>query len=450
MAKIDLFIFVLSIFSLIVIGIYKTKKNVLESTYLVADRKISLFALVATLVMTEFNSATLIAFSSIGYEIGYYALFFPLIFLIGLMFYAIAVSKKWKQYNGLSVAGFFTKKYGPGLGRIASILLLLSMMGFTASYVKSMYILFLPIFNMNQWVLTAGIVFAIVMIVLREGLVSIIRTDVVSFLMTLVIFPLILYFVYKGGGNSFERLSFSNDFSFKFLLSLVVLTMFTYILAPWYGQKIFSARSEKTAYLSVVFAAVFVFILYTVTVLTTVFLKKKNVILVNAELAYPRAISMFLPRGLKGLAYFLLFATSATTLTGVWNAMSAMVVADFLKIKKSALRSKIITISFAVLSYVLANVLIDRIFDKMILANIPVAALCFALLAGFYWDKASKTGVYISIVVGVLCGILSYVILKEEGMYTWYWAMYGVPLIFISGFIGSVVFPDKVRVEKYN
>ncbi|NGX36281.1 MAG: hypothetical protein K1000chlam1_01122, partial [Candidatus Anoxychlamydiales bacterium] len=86
-----------------------------------------------------------------------------------------------------------------------------------------------------------------------------------------------------------------------------------------------------------------------------------------------------------------------------------------------------------------------KIFNKMILANIPVAALSFALIAGFYWEKASKIGAYISVVVGLLVGSISYIIFKEEGMYTWYWAIYGISFIFLSGIVGSLLFPDKQK-----
>ena len=437
------------IFCLIFIGLYKSKKKVLESTYLVADRKTSLFSLVATLVMTEFNSATLIAFSSLGFLMGKKALFFPFIFLIGLLFYALTVAKKWKQFDGYSVAGFFTLKYGKSLGKIASFLLILSMIGFTSSYVKSLSLLFSVIFpNINFWLLSFIIVFLILLMCVKEGLVSIIRTDIFSFLLILIIFPMIFFFTMKADVVSTANIDFSESlFSYKFLISLIILTMFTYILAPWYGQKIFSAKDEKTATLAVIFSAFFVFILYFLAVFTTYILRQKGYDLTNPERAYPLAISL-MPKALKGLSFSLLFATSATTLTGVYSAMNAMVVSDFLKHSKSAysqsvFRSKIITASFALTSYILANVLIDKIFDKIILANIPVAALSFALLFGFYWKRTSKIGAYISVIVGVLVGTFSYIIYKEEGMYTWYWATYGIVFIFVSGIMGSILFPDK-------
>ncbi len=95
-----------------------------------------------------------------------------------------------------------------------------------------------------------------------------------------------------------------------------------------------------------------------------------------------------------------------------------------------------LTLLFAVLSITLANTLVDKVFDKLILANIPVAALSFGLLAGFYWKKASPQGVVLSIVVGCASGVLAYLIFGEEGGYTWYWATVGIPLIFLRGSAG--------------
>ena len=49
-----------------------------ENAFLVADRSVGLFPLVATLVMTEFNTSTLFAFSAAGYTAGPMALALPL------------------------------------------------------------------------------------------------------------------------------------------------------------------------------------------------------------------------------------------------------------------------------------------------------------------------------------------------------------------------------------
>ena len=65
----------------------------------------------------------------------------------------------------------------------------------------------------------------------------------------------------------------------------------------------------------------------------------------------------------------------------------------------------------------------------------------FALLGGFYWKKSSRFGAYCSIFVGLICGAGSYMYWGEEGGYTWNWTVGGIPLIFLSGVIGSFCIP---------
>jgi Na+/proline symporter len=82
--------------------------------------------------------------------------------------------------------------------------------------------------------------------------------------------------------------------------------------------------------------------------------------------------------------------------------------------------------------------LVDDILNRLILANIPVAALAFALLAGFHWPRANAAGAWASVIVGVAWGVGSFLVVGEAGGYTWPWAMYGIPLIFATGVIVSL------------
>ena len=73
------------------------------------------------------------------------ALALPLVFLVGLLFYTLTVARAWKRFDRLSVAELFAARYSPALGRLASVLLLAAMIGFGATYVKSMALLFAPV-----------------------------------------------------------------------------------------------------------------------------------------------------------------------------------------------------------------------------------------------------------------------------------------------------------------
>jgi len=424
-----------------------------EEAYLMAGRRISLFPLTATLVMTELNTATLLAFSSLGYLAGKWALTLPLVFLIGLLFYALTVAKKWKGFNGVSVASFFSERFGKDVGLLASVALLLAMSGFSAAYVKSLYLLFTPLFpGMSPWALSSLLAAFVLLMVVRGGLVSIVQTDLFSFVLAMIFFPLLAIFAFKMHlGAPVEILDAKVLLPPRFILSLIVLTMFTYILAPWYGQKIFAARSKKTAYLAVVLSALLVFFLYGLGVVATWFFRKNGGVAPSADQALPFVINQALPNGLRGLGYGILFAASATTLSGVWSAMSSLVVGDFLSRKgeKSHRRSMGLTTCFAITSLLLANLLEGRVLDKLILANIPVAALSFALLAGFYWQKTSRIGVYASMLVGWGWALFSYFYFGETGGYLWYWVMGGIPAIFITGVVFSLIFPNRSALVNY-
>ena len=426
-----------------------------DDEFLVAGRSVGLFPLVATLVMTEFNTSTLLAFAAAGYRAGPMALALPFVFLVGLGFYTVTVARAWKRFNRLSVAEFFAARYSPALGRLASAMLLLAMVGFSATYVKSLTLLAMPLVPGVPFVLLSALLTAVVLVVvLPGGLVSVVRSDVVSFLITIVVLPTLLVVGialsrHHGGlAAAFPpaQLSFSPVaqwtnpvLPFRFVSTLIVLTCFTYIAAPWYGQKIFAARSERTAVAAVAWAAGLVFVLYGVMVLAAAHLRVTAPALADPQAAVPTIIESWLPAGLRGIGFATLFAAALTTLSGVWTAMGAMVAADFGW--KGACHMRLqrrIVVGFALASWLGGAFLVDDILNRLILANIPVAALAFALLAGFHWRRATTAGAWASIVVGFAWGIGCFLVVGESGGYTWPWAMYGIPLIFATGILVSL------------
>lgn len=434
-------LFILFIGMMLAFGIYHAKKIKNNDQYLLAGRATGLFALTATLVMTEFNTTTLIAFSSLGYSVGWWATILAVNFLIGLLFYAFTVSKKWKTFNGISVAHYFTQRYGKDIGFIAALILFLAMTGFSATYIKSLTLIFHPLFpKLNDWYLSAILTAIVLLMTMRGGLVSIIRTDIVSFIATIIFIPLLLYFTLKTPAVHIQPLvslsAMQQKLPIKFVLSLIFLTMFSYILAPWYGQKVVAAKNQHTAFLSVVLAAILICILYGVSILTTSIFHQKGFLVHSNQLALPMLIHTVLPNYLQGIDFAILFCIAATTLAGVWNAMVTLLISN--TSRKNIQKSMWFMFSCGLLTYILANAFVDNVLNKMILANIPVVALSFTLLAGFYWARTSRLGVYASIFVGLIIGGISYLHFGNAGIYTWYWAIYGIPLLFLAGILGTV------------
>jgi Na+/proline symporter len=426
-----------------------------EQEFLLADRSLGLFPLVATLVMTEFNTSTLLAFSAAGFSVGPIALGLPLVFLVGLSFYTLTVARAWKRFNRLSVAELFTARYSPALGRVASLLLLLAMTGFSATYVKSLTLIAGPLAPDVPFALLSAVATVIVLaLVLPGGLVSVVRSDIAAFLITLVIAPVLLWSAVQasaplgGLAAAFPPDQLVLDpvrqwqhpaMPFRFVTTLIVLTSFTYIAAPWYGQKIFAARNERTAFLAVACAALLVFVLYAILLLASAHFRVVSGALPDPQAAVPAMMAALLPPVLRGVAFAMLFAAAFTTLSGVWTAMAAMLAADFAGEPARRMGAqRAIVIGFALASWLGAVFLVDDILNRLILANVPVAALAFALLAGFHWPRATTAGAWASITVGFLWGAGCFIVVGERGGYTWPWAMYGVPLIFATGIVVSL------------
>lgn len=447
-AALDVIAFLGLVGTLALVGWRRTTSS---SSFTVASRDLGLLPLVATLVMTEFNTSTLMAFAAAGYSAGPVALMLPAVFLVGLTFYTLTVARAWKKFDRLSVAELFAVRYSPAVGRTASALLLLAMTGFTATYVKSLALLFSPLVPAAVPMPLFALVLTLVVLgaVLPGGLLSVVRADVVGFTATMVLLPLLLWFgvnaaAVKGGlasvfteaQRTFDPVVQWNDpaLSLRFVLTLMVLTCFTYIAAPWYGQKIFAARSPRVAVRAVAISAALVFVLYGAVVLAAAYLRVDDPSLADAQLAVPTMIIGWLPTGLRGLGLAVLFGAALTTLAGVWSAMATMLATDFGTKSWGTVRAQRRLLALlAASSWLGAILLVERILDRLILANIPIAALSFALLAGFHWPRANTAAAWASMAVGVVWGIACYVVVGEAGGYTWPWAMYGIPLILLTG-----------------
>ena len=450
MTGLDLLAFV---FVLAVLVLYGRHRATSSADYVVANRTIGLWPLVATLVMTEFNTSTLLSFSAVGYRAGPMALALPFVFLVGLLFYTVSVARAWKRFDRVSVAELFATRYDPLMGRIASALLLLAMVGFSATYIKSLTLIFVPLVPaVPVWMLSAALSLMVLAVVISGGLTSVVRSDLVGFVLTIILLPLLLYLGWRTVGASAVVRMFPADqlsvspiaqwrhpaLPFRFVTTLIVLTCFTYIAAPWYGQKIFAARDARTAFVAVAISAVLVFVLYGVMVLGAAFFRASGQALDNPETVVPAMIAAWLPTGLKGVGIATLFTAALTTLAGVWSAMAAMLSADF-RIATSLRGQRVAIFLLATTCWLGANLLVDDILNRLILANIPVAALSFALLAGFHWPRATAAGAWASVVVGVAWGVGCFLVVGEKGGYTWPWAMYGIPLIFATGIVVSLL-----------
>ena len=160
-----------------------------SENYYTAGKSLGLFALTATLVMTELNISTLIGFSSLGYLYGFSALSLGIVFLVGLLFYSFSVAKKWKNFDAISVSEFFSQRYNPVFGLVVALCLLTAMAGFGANFIYSTTIYLQEIFpSYNHWLISGVACSLMLLFTIRDGLLVIVKIDKLSFLLSIVLF----------------------------------------------------------------------------------------------------------------------------------------------------------------------------------------------------------------------------------------------------------------------
>lgn len=410
-----------------------------SENYYTAGKSLGLFALTATLVMTELNVSTLIGFSSLGYLYGFSALSLGIVFLVGLLFYSFSVAKKWKNFDAISVSEFFSQRYNPVFGLVVALCLLTAMAGFGANFIYSTTIYLQEIFpSYNHWLISGVACSLMLLFTIRDGLLVIVKIDKLSFLLSIVLFIYLGYSVYNADASAFGSINNTQvpSLPVSFSISLAILTAFTYILSPWYGQKIFAAKSKKVAFYAVLITSFIVSLIYLIAVYTTA--KYADVISsTNPDEAFAYIVRNLFSKPMLVIFYLMMFMIALTTIAALWNTMASMCSVHF-QDNKSEQKNILTVIIIAIFSYILANTFIDQVLDKMLLFNIPIAALAFSLLYGFYGSRTNLLGAILSTVIGVISALCCYLIFNQDD-FVFYWATVCIPLSFMTGYLPVVL-----------
>ena len=447
----DTLVFGLVLAGILIVGLVASRGVKSAKDWLVAGRSMGLLTLVGTLVMTELNTATMLAFSAQAYLVGPWALTLPLVFLVGLGTYTLLVAKRYKRLNATSVAELYGARFGPGLQRLASLCFLVAMLGFVATYVRSAELVFAPVLeswvgaSLSPWLTSGVLVLLVLAVTLAGGLKAVAASDLAAFVVTLLGLPVLAWMGLRAVGGWSQVTTFYDGFAPgterlppRFVASLVLLTAFTYMASPWYGQRMFAAKDERTAFRGVGLSAVLVTGLYMAASVLAMCFRVQVPSLADAQTALPGAISAWAPSGLRGLGFAVLLAVVLSTMSSIWNTWVAMALTD-LWAEISLPKSRWATVALALASWVLSNLLVDDILDNMILANVPIAALAFGLLGGLFWGGASRAGAWAATVAGVIGALTCWAFVP---LYTWWWAVAAVPLSFVVGVFVSLLWPD--------
>lgn len=461
----DLLIIIAYIVIIIGYGIWKSR-NVKDSEgFLVAGRSLGLFVLVGTVVMCEFNTATMVGYSSFGYQAGFYSQLILIAMLIGFVCYAFIVSKRWKRINALSMVEMFEIRYNKGFRILTTFMIVALLIFFSPAYLRAASLIFAPTMGISLKT-TVLIISGIVLIFsVVGGLTSVAYTNSFSFVITLIALPLMWYFVRShaidlGGVEKVFQDKYLvanptgmwNDpvMPFSFIFSTYVLLFLIYMQSPWYAQLMSAAKNEKVAYVSMIVGTVLVVVFYGLSLQTATFVKVGFPNLEDPQLALPTAISQWVPIGIRGLVLAVIFAIGQTTMATIWNNSVSIITNDIYNriidpkaSEKKLLRfSRILTVAIALFTIVVSITIVDQVINTLFVANIFMASLFFPALGGFLWWRTGEKAIWITTITAIVAGFTTFIWTKHtspNNINTWMFLYYVIisPSIIIMGIIIS-------------
>lgn len=460
MSTVDLAILALYVVFIISFGLFKARKTQKSDDFLVAGRNLGFLVLTGTLVMTEFNTTTMISYSAFGYTAGLYATMLPIGLMVGMWVYGLVFSKRWKRINATSIADFFELRYGTTFRHVAAILFVISLLLISATYLKAAAKIFSVALGLSEfW--SAVILYVVVFtFTIWGGLMSVAWTDLAAAILVALGVPVLLGFSYWHGGGftglaeTFEPKYLTwNTFSmmedpllpFSLILGIVLGNVLNGQGYPWTAQRMFAAKDERTAFRSMLVAAGLVSILYMMPIATSAFARVRFGRLEDPELGLAYALVNWLPVGITGLMLAVILAIAQTTVSSIWNTTASMLSHDiYQRIFKPEASSKQIvrvarwsTLFIGVFSF-LVSLWLTQVLSGLYLAIIFRLCLNFAIWAGFLWYSANRASAWVSTVIGVTLGLYFNATIPGNGWITWM-NLAGNSLLILGGIVVALI-----------
>lgn len=312
----DVVVVVAAISIVLVAGFWRRAGQINE--YLIAGRKLSLPAFVLSIVSAWYGGILGVSEYSYSYGLSNWFVFGVPYYLYALIF-AVFLAKRARRSELLSLPDRFQLAYGTNAARICGGIIFLTAM--PAAYLLMLGKLIEWIFGLPYHAsLLIGTAISTIYL-LRGGLFSVIRTDMIQFALMYIGFAVMVVTLYlKYGGLEFVRASVPQELLTPTGGQAISAVLVWYVIAsttlvePLFYERSFAAKSDKTVIPGVVIAVLFWALFDFMTTTTGLYARAILGDAVSPVFAFPELAAQVLPIGLFGLFLAALISTVASTI----------------------------------------------------------------------------------------------------------------------------------------
>jgi solute:Na+ symporter, SSS family len=313
----DISIFSIYIFILLILGWKARQKNPTQEAYLLSSRSLSLPALVATLVTTWYGG--ILGVGEFIYTQGISAwVVFGIPYYFFAILFALFVAPKIRRAKYISIPDLLYKNYGRLAGLIGSLFILF--ITSPAPYILITAILISYMLHVPLFISVLSATLFSIIYVFKGGFNSVVQTDKFQFLLMFGGFILLFVFLVAEYGNplnqfaqlSLSQQSFSGGMSFQNIFVWFLIASWTFI-DPGFHQRTAAAKNPATAKKAILVSVLFWFIFDMLTLWTGIY---ATTLLHNADplMIYPLIAEHVLPPMLKSIFIIALLATAMSTI----------------------------------------------------------------------------------------------------------------------------------------
>ena len=414
-----LIIIISSIFALI--GLAYSKKYKGLSNYLTANRSLGYFSLSTSLVASSlgawilFGPASAATWGGIGSVIGYaLGTAFP-------MFLLIFLGKKIRNEfpKGSTLIEFLRKKFNKSLFKLILFMSIFYMFIFLCAEVTAIAMLINYISGTQLWLTALIVLVGTLIYTLYGGLRASIFTDVIQFLIILVLLSIAVIHLTKFTGNqfSFEFISKKNPqlLSINYIPNYTAgLTFFIAVAATnlfhqgnW--QRVYAAKNNKILKKSLILS-------FLIIIPIVIFMGFTGLVAISINPNTPADLSFFYlllkdqKEFLSIVIIILGLSLTISTVDTLINAISSLVIVDakaVFKLKKNTnylKLSKYFIIMLSIIAFIVASKGFSILY-LFLLADLFCCAFVLTVFYSFYDKKINEKISYISIFFGLICGL---------------------------------------------
>ena len=404
----------------VIVGLVYSKKYQGLNNYLVASRSVGTFSLTTSLVASAlgawilFGPASAATWGGVGAVIGYsLGTAFPLFALIYL-------GKKFrdKYPTGKSLIEVIRSRFGSQLFKLILFLSIFYMTIFLIAEVTAVSILINYISGTDLWITASIVIVSSLVYTLYGGLRASIFTDNIQF----IVFGLLLIIAFS------YLISFnSNDFSFEFvkqnkphLLSSDYLPNFTAGLTFFIAvaatnlfhqgnwQRVYAAKNNKVLKNSLIVSFIIIIPIVFMMGFSGLVATSQNPSVVP-DLAFFSLLLKDQAIFLSIIITILAISLTVSSIDTLVNAISSLIIVDgnkVIKFKGNYLKlSKQIIIFLSLISFFVASKGLSILY-LFLLADLFCCAAVLSVFYGFYSKSFNEKNAYVSIIVGLIGGIL--------------------------------------------